>query len=77
MASSWLQIHHRTELLLHQKFLEIAFGANLDLFANVSLDGIILPEEAADASRINALYQAFFFCEIYEKIMAELTESGG
>ena len=60
MASSWLQIHHRTELLLHQKFLEIAFGANLDFVANVSLDGIILPEEAADASRIQALYEAFF-----------------
>ena len=66
MASSWLQIHHRTELLLHQKFLEIAFGANLDLFANVSLDGIILPEEAADASRINALYQAFFLRDLRE-----------
>ena len=60
MASSWLQIHHRTDLLLHQKFLEIAFGATLDFVANVSLDGIILPEEATDASRIQALYEAFF-----------------
>ena len=46
--------------MLHQKFLEIAFGANLDFVANVSLDGFILPGEAADASRIRALHEAFF-----------------
>ena len=60
MPSSWLQIYHRTELLLHQKFLEIAFGAKLDLFENISLDGTILPEEVSDASRMQALYEAFF-----------------
>lgn len=64
--TSWLQIQHRTELLLHQKFLEITFGANLDLFAHVSFDGIILPEEAADASRIHSLYEVFFQRDLQE-----------
>ena len=66
MPSSWLQIYHRTELLLHQNFLEICFGATLDLFANVLLDGAILPEEASDASRIQSLYDAFFFRDLHE-----------
>ena len=66
MPSSWLQIYHRTELLLHQKFLEIAFGADWNLFQNLRLDGSILPEEASDASRIQALYDTFFLRDLNE-----------
>jgi len=46
--------------------LEITFGATLDLFANVLLDGAILPEEASDASRSQSLYDAFFFRDLHE-----------
>ena len=38
----------------------------MDLFANVLLDGAILPEEASDASRIQSLYDAFFFRDLHE-----------
>ena len=60
MASSWLQIYHRTELLLHQKFLEIAFGASLDFFNDVLLDGRILPEEVRDAAKMQTMFHEFF-----------------
>ena len=66
MPSSWLQVYHRFELLLHQIFLEITFGATLDVFANVLLDGAILPEEASDASRFQSLYDAFFFRDLHK-----------
>lgn len=66
MASSWLQIHHRTELLLHQKFLEIAFGANLDLFSEVLLDGTIWPQEVQIALKFQMLFNAFFLRDEHE-----------
>ena len=57
--SSWLQIYHRTELLLHQNFLEIASGATLDLFNDIFFDGMILPDEVRDAARIQAMFHIF------------------
>ncbi len=60
MPSSWLQVYHRTELLLHQKFWEIAYGANLDFFNDVLLDGTILPEEVRDAARMQRTFHEFF-----------------
>ena len=57
---SWLQRFHQTELLLHQKFLEIAFGATLDFFRDVVLDGTILPEEIRDAARMQRMFHSFF-----------------
>lgn len=68
--SSWLQIYHRTELLLHQKFLEIASGATLDLFNDIFLDGMILPDEVRDAARIQAMFHIFLF-EMNMKTMVE------
>ena len=56
---SWLQRFHQTELLLHQKFLEIAFGATLDFFRDVVLDGTILPEEIRDAAKMQRMFHSF------------------
>lgn len=64
--SSWLQIYHRTELLLHQKFLEIASGATLDLFNDIFFDGMILPDEVRDAARIQAMFHIFFVRDEHE-----------
>ena len=63
---SWLQIYHRTELLLHQKFLEIASGATLDLFNDIFFDGMILPDEVRDAARIQAMFHIFFVRDEHE-----------
>ena len=60
MTSSWLQVFHRTELLLHHKFLEIAFGASLDFFNDVVLDGTILAEEVRDAARMQRMFHESF-----------------
>ena len=60
LMPSWLQRFHQTELLLHQNFLEIAFGATLDFFRDVVLDGTILPEEIRDAARMQRMFHSFF-----------------